>query len=430
MRFRIPDQELPALLPKTPALHAHCRRVAALAREIAIALPLPGRAIPLLEQAALLHHNASLLFGDAALDRLLREVLPKENWPERTSHRGRVLPEDLVSLLTAFRAFPRQASDRHIWAAAEILAVANFFDEHAEFSAWDCNSFAKLPELLDDLGRLIQPCVREAMRKAFRSWSFSLDTRRLPVQIGILNDLLGILAQNGSTDVASLARLASRDPIIAATFLQAANSGLYGRRTIQSIRQAIAHIGMERSRRLLLALAVHPIFASSKLRGIWRHSLWVAEFCEGFARARKLLDPEAALFLGLVHDIGRLATQAVPQTIGALSARLSEGGCPVTYIEQLLFGSDHAELSAAILSLFRVPEHFVDAVRFHHRPAASDSVLSSLLYLGEYASGSEEDLPSTPNLFAALRTIQCSFEDLMELARGGATSFSAILHVA
>jgi putative nucleotidyltransferase with HDIG domain len=251
------------------------------------------------------------------------------------------------------------------------------------------------------------------------------------VQIGIIKELLGMLASPGSMDVGALARLASQDPVVAASFVQSANSGLFGRRnTIRSTRQAIMHIGIEESRRLLFALAVRPIFASGNLRGIWRHSLWMAEFSEAFARAHKLLDVEEALFLGLVHDIGRLAFQAVPRSVAATFARLSDGGCPVTYAEQLLYGSDHAELGAAILSLFEVPEHIVNAVRFHHRPAVSDSPLASLLYLGEYVSDSEEDLPSRAHLEAALSRTGCSLQNLAELAKSGSNSLASVLQVA
>jgi len=431
MLFRQRREEIPVLVRREPGLEAHCRRVATLATEIANALPLPSRTVALLERAALLHHDAALLFDDAGMNRLLRGVLPKGNWTDKSPQRGRSLPEELVALVTAFRAFPQLYPDRSVHTAAEILAIANFLDEHIEFSAWDYNTLANLSEFIDDLGGLIQSPVRDALRKAFRPWRFTLDTGRLPVQIGAIQQILGILAENDDGRIDLLAGPISRDPVIAASMIRAANSALYGRRgTVRTVPQAIAHLGTEITRRLLMALAVRPIFASASLKEIWKHSLGMAEFIEAFARSRQILDPEEALFIGLVHDIGRLATQAVPQTVAATFARLSEGGCPVTYIEQLLFGSDHAELGAAILSLFQVPEEIVEAVRFHHRPAASDSVLASVLYLGEYAAGTEEDLPSTPHIRAALAKTQCSFETLTELARTSGSSLSAMLSAA
>jgi putative nucleotidyltransferase with HDIG domain len=430
MRLRISNQELADLLPKEPGLRAHCRRVAALASEIANTIPLSGDLLSLLEQAALLHHNPSLLFGEEAMDRLLQDVIRTGAWVEGSPRRKHPLEGRLVTLLHAFHAFPRPSPDSRIRTAAEILAVANFLDEHIEFSAWDCNALANLSEVIEDLGGMIQPAVREALRKAFRAGRFSLDTARLPVQIGIVKELLAILGR-GPAEVRTLALLASNDPVIAAGLIHAANSALHGRgNIIRSVRQAIVHLGTDASRRLLLALAVRPIFASAGLRAIWRHSLWMAEFFEAFARSRKLMDPEEALFIGLVHDIGRLATQALPPTAGVLFARLSEGGCPVTCSEQLLFGADHAELGAEILSRFQVPEHMIEAVRFHHRPAASSSPLASALYLGEYAGDSEEDLPSTPHLRAALANTQCSFEMLAELTRGGSASLATVLNVA
>src|SRR5215469_10562068 len=164
MRLRITNQELSDLLPKEPGLQAHCRRVAILATEIANAIPLPARLLPLLEQAALLHHNPSLLFGEDAMDRLLEDVLPAGQWVKSRSCKY-PFADNLVPLLTAFHAFPRESSDSNLRTPAEILAVANFLDEHIEFSAWDCNALANLSEVIEDLSGLIQPVVRDALRK-------------------------------------------------------------------------------------------------------------------------------------------------------------------------------------------------------------------------------------------------------------------------
>jgi hypothetical protein len=83
--------------------------------------------------------------------------------------------------------------------------------------------------------------------------------------------------------------------------------------------------------------------------------------------------------------------------------RLTEQGhCPPTYAELLLFGCDHGEIGAGVLDGWAFPQDLVEAVRLHHQPERSESHLTSLVYLAEFWSGLDEDLPSV------IRVEQCS----------------------
>ena len=98
--------------------------------------------------------------------------------------------------------------------------------------------------------------------------------------------------------------------------------------------------------------------------------------------------------------MGRIAL--VRQKEAAMHARLTEAGGAATWAETLLFGVDHAELGARILESWRFPEPIVEAVRFHHRPAESESAGAAALYAAEFWLESDEDLPSMRQLQTAL----------------------------
>ena len=81
MRIQLSSSELQRLLPVSPGTAAHCRRVAALCREIGARLPLSWRAMVVLDQSALLHHAERARFEEE-------------------------IPEDLDALLSAFHGRP------------------------------------------------------------------------------------------------------------------------------------------------------------------------------------------------------------------------------------------------------------------------------------------------------------------------------------
>src|SRR5215831_17784530 len=68
--FRLPVD----LLPRDPALLAHCRRVAAVSAFVARELSLPERESHQLSAACLLHHYDCQLLGEPVVERLLAAV--------------------------------------------------------------------------------------------------------------------------------------------------------------------------------------------------------------------------------------------------------------------------------------------------------------------------------------------------------------------
>jgi len=413
MRFLVPQPELLTLLPSATTV-AHCRRVAALAMEVGTAVRPPLRSPPLLEQAALLHHTSPVVLNRSATSRLLHDIFPG-GAPRADAPRYELLPETLSAVLADFRAFPAGGTDAAVRTMAQILFVCNLVDEQIELLPYQPKPIEEVWRGIDALGGLLQAPVMEAVRKTIRGRRLPINTGELPVQIAVVKELLELMRGPRSADSTALAALAGEDPVIAASFLQVANSPLYEKpREIRSIRQAITYIGADASRQLLLALVLRPLFASSRLKDLWRHSVTMAQVLEGFARRTGFADPEEALLLGLVHDIGRIALQRIPQATAVAMARLTERGCPPCYTEQLLLAMDHGELGAGILLLLGFPTDLVEGVRFHHRPAESESLMAAALYAAEFWAATDEDLPSFRHLTASLDRLGCTLQDLSQ----------------
>jgi len=104
------------------------------------------------------------------------------------------------------------------------------------------------------------------------------------------------------------------DPVITAKMIMVANSALYaGRVQIESLQQAVVRLGLENTRKLVMAYAVSELFRSetsamkAHMRAVWKHSQHVASLCRLLAAQLDGFDAEQAQLAGLVHDIGEVA---------------------------------------------------------------------------------------------------------------------------
>jgi hypothetical protein len=84
-------------------------------------------------------------------------------------------------------------------------------------------------------------------------------------------------------------------------------------------------------------------------------------------------------------------------------------------VEGLLFGCDHGEIGAEILSEWNFSGRLIEAVRFHHQPERADGALAALAYLAEFCSGVDEDMPSFNRVEDCQSRTSLSMEALMEV---------------
>lgn len=113
--------------------------------------------------------------------------------------------------------------------------------------------------------------------------------------------------------VEQAAKLIKAEPMLAARVVAMANSVAYNRsgREIADIKQAVSRVGFRTLRSLASAVVVRQM--SSKLLDpacramamqLWEHTTHVAALAHVLARRVTHLDPETALFAGIVHEVG------------------------------------------------------------------------------------------------------------------------------
>jgi putative nucleotidyltransferase with HDIG domain len=335
----------------------HCRRVASLARSVAEHIGVAPVICDALESAALEHQKFRL-------PRL------RQNHFEFPGAAGMIL-----------HRFAGGTNDLgpNIDSAATILRICDALDESAEFAGYDGQPLATAiqdfmvdaeqwpGEIMSALRHLVRPNVRFE------------PVERLPVLPSAAAALLRL--QPETVSAAELAAVAEQDPVFAKRMLGLANSAAFGpANEIRSICDAVLRIGVPLAHKSLVAASFGPLFASGKLRAVWRHSQEIAALAHELA-SQSGCHPHQAWLAGLLHDIGRLIFASCSATDCSREEALRRAGFPRGYAETIVWGVDHATAGADLLAKWNVPPDLVEAVRHHAAPELSGSPLAALLYI-------------------------------------------------
>ena len=385
------------------AVRAHCLRVATWSSELAGAIGLSESERKLVEQAAISHHFPEILMDNGAHARLLAEMHLE------TSGEQALVSSDVRAVLETLWG-RRPISDAAMGKIVAVLEISDDFDQYFESQP--------LFDETDPPDECANSSV-EAMMSYLQVTSRADVTRvieRLPVFPRAAREVVRQVT-NPDAGPRELAAVCSLDPVLAGRLIQIANSAFYSPRLpIGTIVHAVSFIGTETARRVLLAAALRGNFASPQSHHIWNHSLDVAQTAEMLAlHCSKKVDPSQAFLAGLIHDIGRLAFSIMPPAFLERFHRLTDGGCPPVEVEMCLSGRCHGEVGSETLAQWKFPPEIVEAVRWHHQPERSELPLSSLLYLAEFITDSQEDLPSFIRLNTACRQAGITMAALTDL---------------
>jgi len=204
---------------------------------------------------------------------------------------------------------------------------------------------------------------------------------KLPPFSPILNRLIASLASE-DVSFAKAADLIEKDTVLAGNILRLVNSALYGRRgTVNSIRHAIALLGLAKLRNATLSMSVARMWSQVKCPAGWSmnrfnlHSVAVAILADAVTQRRAANYAEGAFAAGLFHDLGQLLVAlGLPQEFEQITV-LCNGGKAQSEAEGEVLGITHAELSAEALAVWNLPESIQTAVRYHDNSKLDPTIL-------------------------------------------------------
>lgn len=243
--------------------------------------------------------------------------------------------------------------------------------------------------------------------------------------------------KNPNLTVDQLATLVSAEPLMSAKVIGMANSVAMnpGGRAVADVRTAITRVGMEAVRSVSFAVAMEQLLKSKNMQPfeglsqrLWEHTVHVAALCRLLARKLARINPDEAMFAGLVHDIGvfyLLSRAANFPDLVADKAALHD-----------LLVQWHDNIGHALLAALGQPEEVLKAVQEHEveRPVAAVRTLPDVLFVANKLAnitGSWRDPAYAPVVdTSALSALfdEAALRDLLAESDEEVTSLKAVLH--
>lgn len=195
----------------------------------------------------------------------------------------------------------------------------------------------------------------------------------LPSPPAVVMELLGSIDQEDA-DLSLLAKKVAADGALTAKTLRLANSSAFGLQVkATTIQQAMAFLGFQATRDLILAAAMTGCFPSGRCPGFddkafWRLSIATAACARVLARNMKF-NQDVAFTAGLLHGIGRLVlvTRFPTQYDAVLRERARTDG-DLLETEQAVIGIDHIFAGAALAEHWQFSGTMQQAIAFYREP--------------------------------------------------------------
>lgn len=237
---------------------------------------------------------------------------------------------------------------------------------------------------------LAKPCDAETLRATvtrtcrLRDMMRNKSLQKMTTEIGqlpsvprIYQDMNAEMAKK-EPSMKAIGEIVSDDLAMSAKVLQLVNSAFFGlRRQMSSIHQAVAYLGMDVIRSLVLSESAFkklghrkcPVSAETLLR----NGQAVAQIAKSIAKhgSDQRVVADEAFQAGLMHELGSLIlASGRPDDYLKVKALVAKGSVP-TDAEQEVFGVTQGEIGAYLLGLWGLSDGIVEALAFCMSPESS-----------------------------------------------------------
>ena len=208
--------------------------------------------------------------------------------------------------------------------------------------------------------------------------------KSFPSMPGAAIKLLALI-DDPDMSVSQIEDILRHDAGLTANLLKLANSAYFGIPSkVGSVRQAVLILGLKRLIQMVIASCVGAIM-DKPIPGydlppgeLWRHAIAVSVAAEGLVNELKIGANEEIFTAALLHDVGKLVLGTfVQDDFKKIQAALDQDVSFET-AENMVLGTNHADVGAQILTQWSLPSDIVNAVRWHHAPESADNASTML----------------------------------------------------
>ncbi len=194
-------------------------------------------------------------------------------------------------------------------------------------------------------------------------------------------------------EISELAKLISMDQALTTEVLKLANSAYYGfPRRVSTISEAVVILGFSTTRSVVWSVILSstlkkPVLGYALPEGaLWRHSVAVAVGSKLILQHANVkgVNMEEAFVAGLIHDIGKLLLATYVAGAYEEIVKVIAEGKTFDEAERQVLGYDHAIVGSMAAEKWNLPETYVDAIKYHHRPTETDNLMAKVVHLADY----------------------------------------------
>lgn len=188
----------------------------------------------------------------------------------------------------------------------------------------------------------------------------------------IYTKLLNVMADSRSS-VNDVAKIVTQDIASSTKILKTVNSSVYGLQTkIETITDAIFHLGFNEVKNLVIGLSVMDMFSEKSslptfnILDLWKHSIGVGVIARIIGTEIGIKNVENYFLSGLIHDLGKLFFLGSLNTEYKQVIKLvEEKALNLEQAEREIFNLSHCEVGALLAKKWDLPQSINNSIRYH-----------------------------------------------------------------